>query len=158
MPDRLAIPKPTKVSVFRRDGWICCWCRRPVIFAPVAKFLALEVREAGLSAAAYYHPNWTRQGAPLLDELGAVVDHIKAHSAKGPDDTDNLATACNKCNGRKSSAEIAIWEARPKTRPVKGKYGEPQEWDGLSQTFVVLANKHRSVLTGSEREWLRALS
>jgi hypothetical protein len=37
------------------------------------------------------------------------------------------------------------------SQPIKGKYGEPQHWDGLSALFVVLG------LTVSERDWLRVL-
>jgi 5-methylcytosine-specific restriction endonuclease McrA len=52
---------------------------------------------------AYHHANWSRQGAPLLDLLGAVIDHIEAFSTGGASDIENLATACNKCNGRKGN-------------------------------------------------------
>ena len=38
MATRRPLPKPLQVAVFRRDGWLCCWCKRPVIFAPVMNF------------------------------------------------------------------------------------------------------------------------
>jgi hypothetical protein len=41
---------------------------------------------------------------------------------------------------------------------VKGKYGEPQTWDGLSQLFIVLAEQTAEVSSASEREWLKALA
>jgi hypothetical protein len=91
-----------------------------VIFAPVMKFLELEVRRTGSgNRVAYHHAHWTRDGAPLLDLLGAVIDHIEAFSAGGASDMDNLATACNKCNGRKSAATLAKWEGRPTERPLR---------------------------------------
>jgi hypothetical protein len=106
------------------------------------KFLAREVRNAGHRAPlSYYHAHWTHDGAPLLDELGAVIDHVEAHSTGGLDSEDNLATSCNKCNAQKSDAARVKWDKRPKRKPVKGKYGEPQHWDGLSRVFVILAQR-----------------
>jgi HNH endonuclease len=151
MPDRLPISEAEKVEVFVRDGWICCWCKKPVIFPPAMKMLVLEVEATGRRGRAYYHPRWTRADAPLVDELGAVVDHIKAHSSGGLDERKNLATACNRCNIRKSAGDAAVWEQRPKPKPVKGKYGEPQDWDGLSGVFMVLAAKFPSKLSATDK-------
>jgi 5-methylcytosine-specific restriction endonuclease McrA len=158
MANRKPLPKDLLVSVFRRDGWLCCWCKRPVIFAPVMKFLGRGIRASGGGQRlAYYHAHWTRDGSPLLDLLGAVIDQIEAFSAGGASDIDNLATACNKCNGHKSAATLDKWGERPTEKPVKGKYGEPQHWDGLSTLFVMLAQRDPTALTVSEKEWLRAL-
>jgi 5-methylcytosine-specific restriction endonuclease McrA len=155
---RVPLTKSTQVAVWRRDGWLCCWCKRPVIFAPLMRLLEAEIRAAGnTDSIAYYHRNWSRHGAPLLDALGAVIDHIEAFSTGGTDQLDNLATACNKCNGRKSAASLDRWGARPTERPIKGKYGEPQHWDGLSSLFVILARRDPTLLTASERDWLREL-
>lgn len=122
------------------------------------RLLEREVRRAGNGdRLAYHHAHWTRANAPLLDLLGAVIDHREAFSAGGSDLRENLATACNKCNGRKSAATLDQWGARPMDRPIKGKYGEPQEWDGLSSLFVTLAKRDRAALTAGERDWLRAL-
>jgi len=41
-------------------------------------------------------------------------------------------------------------------RPVKGKYGEPEHWDGFSTLFMVLARGKRD-LARSEKGWLCAL-
>jgi hypothetical protein len=122
------------------------------------KLLELELRASGSrDRVAYYHAHWTRDGAPLLDLLGAVIDHVEAFSTGGGDEIDNLVTACNKCNGRKSAATLAEWGRRPTEKPVKGKYGEPQNWDGLSFLFAMLARRDRSSLTVGELGWLRAL-
>jgi 5-methylcytosine-specific restriction endonuclease McrA len=122
------------------------------------KYLEREVRKTGTDIPlAYYHAHWTRHGSPLLDLLGAVIDHVEAFSAGGASDIENLATACNKCNGRKSAATLDKWGERPMDKPIKGKYGEPQNWDGLSTLFVILAERDRGGLTKSERDWLRAL-
>jgi hypothetical protein len=122
------------------------------------KFLEREVRKSNAAEPlAYYHQRWTRDGAPLLDELGAVIDHIEAFSTGGTDKKENFATACNKCNTRKSSAPLDEWSKRPQRNPVKGKYGEPQHWDGLSNLFIVLAGQAGTRLTSSEQEWLEAL-
>jgi HNH endonuclease len=93
-----------------------------------------------------------------LDLLGAVIDHIQAFSSGGGSEIDNLATACNKCNGRKSAAPMEKWDGRPVDKPIKGKYGEPQDWDGLSMLFVMLAARNPTGLTASEKAWLKALS
>ncbi len=122
------------------------------------KFLEREVRKSGrVERLSYYHAHWTRAGAPLLDELGAVIDHVEAHSAGGATTEGNLATACAKCNGRKSAASMAKWSERPQRKPIKGKYGEPQYWDGLSSVFVILAQRDPVGLTASEKEWLKIL-
>jgi hypothetical protein len=42
-------------------------------------------------------------------------------------------------------------------RYVKEKYGEPENWDGLSALFVILMAQFPEAATSSEREWLRAL-
>jgi|SRR5271157_903861 len=156
---RNAPPKELQLFVFRRDGWLCRWCKRPVIFAPALKLLEREVKKSVQPRPlAYYHGHWTRDRAPLLDELGAVIDHVEAHSKGGPDTGENLATACNKCNGRKSASCLPDWEKRPKRKPIKGKYGEPQNWDGLSTLFLVLARRDPSTLTVTDRNWLRVLT
>ncbi len=124
---RLPLTKKLHLSVFRRNKWICRWCNRPVIFGPVMKLLEREVRTSGWTQPlAYYHAHATRDGAPLLDELWAVIDHVEAHALGGQDVEENFATACNKCNGRKSSAPMSEWSKRSQRKPIKGKNGEPQ--------------------------------
>jgi hypothetical protein len=123
------------------------------------KYLERELKEAGIDKrVAYHHARWTREGAPLLDELGAVIDHIKARSKDGSNDPSNLATACNKCNALKSASDQERFRAHPTSKPIKGKYGEPQNWDGLSNLFVMLANRNLAILTETERNWLKALT
>jgi 5-methylcytosine-specific restriction endonuclease McrA len=153
---RPPIPKESQLSIFRRDRWVCRWCNRPVIFAPVMRLIEAKVRKAGRGEPlSYYHLHWTRAGAPLLDELGAVIDHVEAFSTGGANSEENLATACNKCNGRKSSASLKKWGGREMRKPIKGKYGEPQHWDGLSGVFVILAQRDPVGLTASDRTWLK---
>jgi hypothetical protein len=160
----MGIPRPPltkdlQLTVFRRDRWICRWCNRPVVFAPAMRLLEREVRQAGINQPlAYYHAHGTRDGAPLLDELWAVIDHVEAFSRRGASTEENLATACNKCNGRKSAAPMSEFSKRPQRKPVKGKYGEPQHWDGLSSVFIVLARRDPDGLTVSEKGWLKALT
>lgn len=147
-----------KLRIFRRDHWICRWCNRAVVFPPVMKLIEREIRNDGITEPlSYFHPRWTRDGAPLLDELGAVIDHVEAHAADGSSAESNLATSCCKCNGRKSAARLSEWAKRPQRKPVHGKYGEPQSWDGLSALFVLLATRDPSGLTATERRWLDAL-
>jgi 5-methylcytosine-specific restriction endonuclease McrA len=120
------------------------------------KLMRLEVKQSGhLADVAYYHAHWTRQQSPLLDELGAVIDHVESFSAGGPDSLENLVTACNKCNAQKGATLAARFGERPR-KVVKGKYGEPRDWDGLSRLFVALAGRYAGELTQSERDWVAA--
>lgn len=156
---RQAIPPATAAEVFRRDEWLCHWCRRPVILAQAMKFLRHELEQCGWTASpALFHPNWSRDGAPLLDELGATVDHVIAHKRDGAHSAENFVTACAKCNVRKNDRELRTWITRDKRNPVKGKYGEPRTWDGLSSVFVVLAKRYPSMLSVTDREWMTALT
>jgi hypothetical protein len=118
------------------------------------KYLDRFVRESGYTGPlAYFNLNWRRDAAPLLDHMGAVVDHVEAFSKGGAHDESNFATACNKCNARKSAGG----PKEPK-RPVKGRYGEPTAWDGLSQVFVALVARPGAVITSSEAAWYKALT
>jgi len=158
-PKRAALSKKLQVRLFRRDGWLCRWCRRPVIFAPAMKYLARFMQEQGHKGLlAYWSSAYRRDASPLLDELAAAVDHVTAFSAGGVHDESNFVTACFKCNTRKSASSSDEFHKKyPPRPPVKGMYGEPKAWDGFSALFIVLARQNRSELTRSETEWLEAL-
>lgn len=154
---RSALTYDLQVRVFRRDRWLCRWCHRPVVFAPALKLLELLARDRGHQGPLAYHDlRWRRDRAPLLDHLGAVVDHVEAFARGGADDESNFVTSCNKCNARKSSDGVEEFRRAAPARPVKGKYGEPTDWDGLSTLFVLLGTDRKG-LTASERGWLLAL-
>jgi 5-methylcytosine-specific restriction endonuclease McrA len=156
--NRKTLSKALQVAIYRRDGWLCCWCKKLVIFSSAMRLMEVEVQNALPTARlAYYHSNWSRAGSPLLDELGAPVDHVQAFSTGGACREENLCTSCWKCNVRKNSAGVDQWEQRQKHNPVKGKYGEPRDWDGLASVFVMLAERHPTLLTAGEREWLKAM-
>jgi len=106
---------------------------------------------------AYHHSRWRRDAAPLLDHLGCVIDHQVAFSRGGAHAAANFAVACNKCNVYKSAADKAKYLAEHPLRSVKGRYGEPTNWDGLSSLFVVLARQNKQSLSASELKWLAAL-
>jgi len=136
---------------------MCHWCARPVIFGATMRLLDREMKDAGRTEQlAYWHAHATRDGAPLLDELWAVIDHAKALSLGGADAENNYVTACNKCNGRKNSATLDKWGDRVMRKPIKGK--DPEYWDGLSGVFVMLATKNKVGLSTSEKAWLRVLT
>lgn len=156
---RPPIPKRTQVHVFRHDHWLCRCCLRPVIFAPAMKFLEQLLRARGVEAPlAYFHPNWRRDAAPLLDELGACIDHIEAHSKGGLSLIDNLATICSRCNVRKGALPPDEHLRRYPVKKVKGKHGEPTHWDGLSTLFVVLATENAAAVTATDKQWIAALT
>jgi len=153
--------KPTsrkqQIFVFRRDRWLCRWCKRPVIFAPAMKYLQQELADSGYGELAYWRPAFNRRGAPLLDELAAAVDHIKALTMGGTNDVENLTTACNKCNTRKNNCDPRKWENEHPFKPIRSKFGEPQVWDGFSSLFLYMAKRHASSFTATEKDWLKAL-
>lgn len=150
---RKALPKDLQVRVFRSDHWLCRWCGRPVVFAPVMRQFELFARRSGCAGPlAYFHERWRRDASPLLDHLAAVVDHVQPYSHGGAHDVSNFVTACNKCNMRKNDRK-----AKEPRRLVKAKYGEPKHWDGFTTLFVLLAEQDRTPLTTSDTEWLRAL-
>ena len=156
---RRPIPKDLQILVFRRDGWMCRWCGRPVIFAPAMKYLQRFVRDhSGVNEPLAYHDaHWTRCNAPLLDHMGAVIDHVEPHSHGGSDVADNFATACNKCNASKSNTLQGEFRKRAPLHRVKGKYGEPENWDGLSTLFLILVERAGETATASELDWLKSL-
>lgn len=94
-------PKTVQVFALRRDLWLCRWCKRPVVFAPAMKYLQEELEKSGYGGLAYWRYAYDRHGAPLLDELAAVLDHAQPFSMGGTEETENLATACNRCNMQK---------------------------------------------------------
>jgi len=154
---RPKIPIEMQVSVFYRDGWICRWCHRPTVFSPAFRLLAGFVERSGWRGhLAFFHPRWRRDAAPLLDHMGAVIDHVEAYAAGGEHSERNFVTACNKCNARKNSRMAAEYLRERPGRAVKGLYGEPKHWDGLVSLFLVLAQQ-QAQLTPSERAWERAL-
>jgi 5-methylcytosine-specific restriction endonuclease McrA len=155
---RPPLSKELQLRIFRRDKWLCRWCDRPVIFGAAMRLLDREMKNADWKGKlAYYHTHATRADAPLLDELWAVIDHVKPVSGGGLNSDENLATACNKCNGRKNSAPLDDWGKRLIRKPIKGKYGPPLHWDGLSSLFVMLATRNQIGLSASEKAWLKVL-
>jgi hypothetical protein len=146
-----------QAKVFYRDHWLCRWCNKPVVFAPALKYLQQYLKDAGFDGLAYWRYAYDRRGAPLLDELAAVLDHVKAFSVGGPDEAQNLVTSCNRCNIRKNSTDAEKFEREHPIKRIRSKYGEPVDWDGVLSLFVFLAQKYRAGLAPSETEWVDAL-
>ena len=155
---RPRIPIPTQVEVLFRDRWLCHLCGRPTVFHLTFKYLAEIVRaKYPTLGTAYWHLRSRRDAAPLLDELGACIDHVTPVSRRGTDDPSNLAVACGRCNVRKS-ARVKDEYLRLNPRwVVRGKHGEPTDWDGLSALFVALVAAKTARLSRTDREWLVAL-
>lgn len=150
----MALTMKLKLRVFQRDRWICSYCGRPVVFHPSMRLLQEFVKEHGFDGSGYYHRNWTHAHAPLLDYLGAVIDHIRPVAKGGKDTKNNLRTSCNKCNASKNDRGEGSLPAR---KQVKSKHGPPMKWDGLSMLFVILADRTPDQLTAQERRWLVAI-
>lgn len=149
---RPKIPLATQVQVLFRDGWLCRYCHGPVVFSYSLKYLQDFVTEKGFpTPLAYYHERYRRDASPLCDHLAAVIDHVEAHSRGGSSLEDNLVTACNKCNLKKSAKQASSLKEH---RKPKGKYGEPKRWDGMSSLFIVLAHERGVRMTPIEKAWL----
>jgi len=155
---RTPIPIPVQAAVYFRDGWPCSLCRRPTIFHLALKQLAgLTAREFPGTATSYWNVRWSRQGASLMDELAACIDHVEAFATGGAHDITNFATACARCNQRKNSGKKDDFLARSRLYVAKGRSGEPTEWDGLSAAFVALARGSHISLPSTDTAWLAAL-
>src|SRR5690349_10733068 len=98
--------------------------------------------------------------APLLDELGCCIDHVKPYSADGEHDPSNFAAACNRCNQLKGHVEKEAFLLRNPCRRkgAESRHGPPKHWDGLSSLFVAFGLQHPKQLTPQERAWLAALT
>jgi len=154
---RPSVPRSVQVDVYYRERWLCHLCRRPVVFPLTFKLLS-ELVESELPdvPVALFNQNWRRDKAPLLDELGACVDHVEAYATGGAHNVSNFATACGRCNARKSARTKDEYLEAASPWKVKGQHGEPEDWDGMASLFVVLARRSKRPLTVAERDWLRA--
>jgi hypothetical protein len=151
------ISRKLQVEVFYRDRWLCHWCGRPLVFAPAMKLLQLDLQAAGYAELAYWRYAYDRNGAPLLDELAAVIDHVTPFSEGGLGSLENLTSACNRCNMRKNNSDSKRWaKEHPLTR-IKAKRGEPTAWEGFTNLFLLLAARYPASLTKTEKEWFEVL-
>lgn len=140
---RKPIPVSTQAEVLFRDRWLCHLCHRPVILHAALRLLQEHVRvQLPDSRLAYWHPNWRRDSAPLLDGLAASVDHVEAHATAGAHDVSNFAAVCARCNARKSAKSKAAYLEAAKPWKVKGKHGEPVAWDGCEIDATLQRGAH----------------
>jgi 5-methylcytosine-specific restriction endonuclease McrA len=155
---RTPIPRSVQVEVYFRDHWLCTYCHRPTVFPPAFELLTESIAsELPDIPIAIYDGLWRRDKAPLLDELAACIDHIQPLADGGAHDVSNFTTCCARCNARKSNRSAVDYLKENPPWEVKGKYGEPKDWDGLASLFVVLARKAQRPLTRTEKDWLRAI-
>jgi hypothetical protein len=106
---------------------------------------------------AYWSLAYRRDASPLLVELAAMIDHVEPISGGGSNEKTNLVMACYECNTRKSNMGAAKFLEKYPPKPVKGKYGDPKHWDGLTMLFVTLLQQNPGAVTRSELEWYEAL-
>jgi len=90
--------------------------------------------------------------------MGAVIDHVQAHSRGGPADLSNLVTSCNKFNLAKSNLSAKEFREREPFHAVKSKYGEPENWDGFIKSVYHAGREDSANCKATERAWLRALT
>ena len=156
---RRPIPIATQIDVYFRDRWLCHLCHRPVILHLALKHAAQAVhRVLPKAPLAYWAGTWSRDGAPLLDELAASIDHVEPLAQGGADDISNYAAVCARCNARKSARRDAEYIEAARPWKVKGKHGEPAHWDGLSSLYVALVKEGGHRLSPTERRWYELLA
>jgi hypothetical protein len=154
---RPKIPKELQVSIFRRDRWLCRYCTWPVIFGPAMRYLQHDLAVSGYSNLAYWSPAFNRRDSPILDALAAAIDHVKPFSMVRTNDPSNLVTACNKCNTRKNNTDLEKFRREHPVKLIRSKYGDPVNWDGFSNLFLLLAERYPDIRVPTEKEWLEAL-
>lgn len=122
--ERVPIRMPKKAECTRlreRQGYICAFCRIPLIRVEVRKALAA----AYPSAAVWGRTNDVCHAALLA--MWLQYDHVLPHSRGGDNSLDNLILTCAGCNyGRMSFtlAEVGIIDPRREPRSSSA-------WDGL---------------------------
>ena len=72
-------------------------------------------------------------------EVRLEIDHIKPQSKNGPDDIENLITACERCNSGKSDLELVQMFAVPKIDV--GRYEDPTNYKAYKQKQMRMAEE-----------------
>lgn len=121
------------------------------------RYLQHDLAVSGYRNLAYWSTAFNRRDSPLLDALAAAIDHVKPFSMGGTNDPTNLVTACNKCNTSKNSTALEKWRLTNPVKHIKSKYGDPVNWDGFSNLFLLLAERYPDIRVATETEWLEAL-
>lgn len=134
-------------SIFLRDGFICRYSGKRLIFPP-----ALRLLSCVFPSLFPYHPNWkTNVTHPAYMQLSATIDHLHPVSRGGVDDRSNWVTASMARNSAKVhwTLEEIGWELHPA--------GNWRTWDGLLRWSVEYAATHPEVVPDrGVRAWLRA--
>ena len=123
---RVSLSRKRQLRVYRRDNFVCRYCRRETILHAALEYLAKQCPEQ-----LPYHPNWKRSEThPLFYDITTSCDHIVPLSRGGDDDDTNLAATCARCQYMKSDwpLEELNWTLHDR---------EDSDWDGLTGLFVV---------------------
>lgn len=76
--------RPTRLKIYKRDGYRCCWCGCRVATGP-------EIKAASTAAKL------------------ATLDHLVSRSAGGSNRPANLVTACLDCNAQRGGKLLEDW-------------------------------------------------
>jgi len=143
-----ALSRAVKAGVYERDGWRCRYCTRKLIVPGILSLLTYVC--PGFKGLLPGHHMPYDRTEPAVERVYPNVDHILPLSGGGSCLDDNLATACTKCNAKKSS--WLGWQPGPSS---------PDEWDGLKSAYRALADRHDDDVWKTRRyhlDWFRALS
>lgn len=113
----------TKAAVCTRDGYLCRYCRLPVIDASCRALLA----RAYPDELPWGSTNASQHAA--FQALWLQFDHVVPHSRGGSSEPDNVVVSCAACNFCKEEhtlPSLGIWH--PDKRPIMRL-----EWDGLTR-------------------------
>lgn len=105
---RPPIPPALAARIYRRDRFTCRYCHAKTIPTPIMRAVSLlfpvEFR---------YHRNWkVGETHPAVNSRSATVEHVRPHAHGGPNEPENLVTACWGCNLRKGDRQLSElgWE------------------------------------------------
>jgi 5-methylcytosine-specific restriction endonuclease McrA len=126
------VPPSRALEVFIRDSFTCRYCGERTVL-PAAMHLVSYVLPDDFP----FHPHWQTDAChPAYWLLPAVCDHVKPAGRGGGIELDNLVTACQMCNNKKSvlTLDELGWKIKEK---------ENTQWDGLCGLFVSIFEKYR---------------
>jgi len=139
------LAKALQLEVFQRDHFICQYCGRKTIFIGTLRVLSFLLKDDFPYDS---HWQWNKTH-PAYYELTASCDHKTPLARGGTNDKSNLATACYRCNARKSNWTAKEFGQRRKSKPNS-------KWDGLTELFVQLVEQNKIENTDL-RGWYRVI-
>lgn len=125
-----------RMQQFIKDGFIDRYSGKRLVNPGILKVISTYLPEEFP-----FHPHWKMTDTHIAYwELSPTIDHVYPIAKGGQDDPDNWVTTSMKNNSIKSNytVEEIGWTLYPK--------GNVEEWDGLTQVFIILVDNNRELL------------